>query len=72
MVQKSLLGPIGLFLKFSTLQEYGIEKLFVVENKNVETVQKNIVILARGEKPKEVQAVAGELTYLLFFISQGI
>ncbi|GAM86025.1 hypothetical protein ANO11243_040350 [Dothideomycetidae sp. 11243] len=58
VVQKSLLGPIGLFLKFSTLQEYGVEKLFVVENKNVETTQKNIVLLARGEKPKEVQALA--------------
>ncbi|KAF2154770.1 vacuolar sorting protein [Myriangium duriaei CBS 260.36] len=58
VVQKSLLGPIGLFVKFSTLQEYGIEKLFVVENKNVETTQKNIVFLARGEKPQEVQAVA--------------
>lgn len=59
MVQKSLLGPIGLFTKFSTLQEYGVDKLFVVENTHVETTQKNICFLARGEKPKEVQAVAG-------------
>lgn len=65
MVQRSLLGPIGLFIKFSTLQEYGVEKLFVVENKNVETNQKNIVFLARGEKPKDVQAVAGK-SYLFY------
>ncbi|KAF2224957.1 Sec1-like protein [Elsinoe ampelina] len=58
VIQKSLLGPIGLFTKFSTLQEYGVEKLFVLENRNVETSQKNVVFLARGEKPKEVQAVA--------------
>lgn len=64
MIQKSLLGPIGLFTKFSTLQEYGVEKLFVLENRNVETSQKNIVFLSRGEKPKEVQAVAGMFTIL--------
>ncbi|KAG8627408.1 hypothetical protein KVT40_004891 [Elsinoe batatas] len=58
VIQKSLLGPIGLFTKFSTLQEYGVEKLFVLENRNVETSLKNVVFLARGEKPKEVQAVA--------------
>ncbi|TKX23332.1 Sec1-like protein 2 [Elsinoe australis] len=61
VVQKSLLGPIGLFTKFSTLQEYGVEKLFVLENRNVETAQKNIVFLARGEKPKEVQTVADSI-----------
>ncbi|PNS20884.1 hypothetical protein CAC42_2815 [Sphaceloma murrayae] len=58
VIQKSLLGPIGLFTKFSTLQEYGVEKLFVLENRNVETSQKNIVFVSRAEKPKEVQAVA--------------
>ncbi|KAF4552599.1 Sec1-like protein 1 [Elsinoe fawcettii] len=58
VIQKTLLGPIGLFTKFSTLQEYGVEKLFVLENQNVETSQKNIVFLSRAEKPKDVQAVA--------------
>jgi len=60
VVQRDLLGPIGLFLKFSTLQEYGVDKLFVVENRNVEPSQRNIVFLARGEKPSQVQAIAGE------------
>lgn len=59
MIEKSLLGPIGLFLKFSTLQEYGVEKLFVLENNNVQPLQKNVVFLARGEKPSQVQLVAG-------------
>lgn len=59
VIQKDLLGPLGLFVKFSTLQEYGVEKLFVLENHHVETNQRNIVFVARGEKPKQVQAIAG-------------
>lgn len=46
-------------MKFSTLQEYGVEKLFYIENRNVDYSQRNIVFMSRGEKPKEVQAVAG-------------
>ena len=60
MIQRDLLGPLGLFIKFSTLQEYGVEKLFVLENRNVEPSQRNIVFFARGEKPSQVQLVAGE------------
>lgn len=59
VIQRDLLGPIGLIIKFSTLQEYGVDKLFILENKNAETSQKNVVFLARGEKPHQVQAIAG-------------
>jgi len=51
-------------VKFSTLQEYGVEKLFVLENRNVETTQRNVVFLARGEKPKQVQAVAQQIKHI--------
>lgn len=59
MIEKSLLGPIGLFVKFSTLQEYGVDRLFTLENRNVDTSQRNVVFLVRGEKARQVQAVAG-------------
>ena len=60
VIEKDLLGPIGLFIKYSTLQEYGVEKIFVLENGKVETSQRNIVFLARGEQPQKVQVIAGE------------
>ncbi|CAD0106747.1 unnamed protein product [Aureobasidium uvarum] len=67
VIEKSLAGPIGLLVKFSTLQEYGVDKVFYVENRNVDDSQRNIVFLARGEKPKDVQLIAengvlGEVT----------
>ncbi|KAG9938506.1 Sec1-like protein, partial [Aureobasidium melanogenum] len=34
VIEKSLAGPIGLLVKFSTLQEYGVDKVFYVENRN--------------------------------------
>ena len=59
VIEKALAGPVGLLVRFSTLQEYGVEKLFYIENRNVDFSQRNIVFLARAEKPKQVQAVAG-------------
>ena len=61
MIEKALAGPIGLFVKFSTLQEYGIDKVFFLENENVDTSQKNVIFLIRGEEAETSIVVAGEL-----------
>lgn len=62
VLEKSLAGPVGLCVKFSTLQEYGVDRVFFLENDNVDTSQRNIVFLTRGEKSSEVYAVAGEFS----------
>ena len=59
MIEKSLAGPIGIFVKFSTLQDYGVDKVFFLENDNVDASQKNVIFLARGEKANQPIAVAG-------------
>jgi vacuolar protein sorting-associated protein 33A len=59
VIERSLAGTIGLFVKFSELQEYGVDKLFFLENHNVDSTQRNIVFLARGENAKTVRTVAG-------------
>ena len=66
MIEKSLAGPVGLFLKFSTLQDYGIDKVFFLENDNVDVSQKNIIFLARGENASQAIAVAGKYVLQLF------
>ena len=66
MIEKSLAGPIGLFIKFSTLQDHGIDKVFFLENDNVDASQKNIIFLARGEKANQPIAIAG--MYVLPFL----
>ena len=59
MIEQSLAGSVGLLVKFSTLQDYGVDKVFLLENNNVDASQKNIIFLARGEKAKQPVAVAG-------------
>ena len=59
MIEKSLADVIGVFVKFSTLQEHGIDKLFLLENGNVDSSQKNIIFLARGERAVTAMAIAG-------------
>ena len=59
MIEKGLAGIIDLVVKYSTLQEYGVDQVFFLENANVDTSQRNVVFLVRGEKPRQVQAVAG-------------
>ena len=66
MLQKTLAGPLNLLVKFSTLQEYGVDKPFFLENDNVDSSQRNIVFLVRGERAKTVMAVAS--TYICPFI----
>ncbi len=68
MIEKSLAGPIGIFVKFSTLQDHGVDKVFFLENDNVDASQKNVIFLARGEKANQPIAVAG--MYVLNFLIQ--
>lgn len=66
VISKSLTGPIGLFVRFSTLQEYGVDKVFVLENGNTDSSQRNIVYLIQGEKAAHVQATAGVYSSFYF------
>ena len=66
VIEKSLAGPIGILVKFSTLQDHGIDKIFFLENDNVDASQKNVIFLARGEKANQPLAVAG--MYVLVFL----
>ena len=59
VLEKALAGPLNLLVKFSTLQEYGVDKPFFLENDNVDASQRNVVFLVRGEKAKTVMKVAG-------------
>ncbi|KAI5852520.1 Sec1-like protein [Morchella snyderi] len=47
VLDKSLSGPIGLILKFSALQEHGVDKIFWIDDGVIEATQKNIVFLVR-------------------------
>jgi hypothetical protein len=58
-VSQDLAGPIGLFVKFSTLQEYGVDRVFLLENANVDSSQRNVVFLVHAEKSRQVRTVAG-------------
>lgn len=60
VIERSLAGPLGLYVKFSTLQEYGLDRVFFLEHDNVDTSQRNVVFLARGEKASDVFAIASE------------
>ena len=53
-------------MRFSTLQEYGVDKVFVLENGNTDSSQRNIVYLIQGEKAIHVQATAG--VYSSFYL----
>lgn len=59
VLERGLAGPINLFVKFSTLQEYGVDKLFFLENGNADVSQRNVVFIARGESARHAQSIAG-------------
>jgi hypothetical protein len=67
VIEKALAGTIGLFVKFSTLQEYGVDKVFFLENHNVDASQRNVVFLVRGENAKKTRTVAGTFQLSLPF-----
>lgn len=64
VIEKSLAGPIGILVKFSTLQEHGVDKVFLLENDNVDSSQKNIIFLARGHKAATPIVIAGKYMLL--------
>ncbi|KAK2813186.1 hypothetical protein FQN50_000864 [Emmonsiellopsis sp. PD_5] len=64
VISKDLAGPIGLFVKFSVLQEYGVDRVFLLENTNTDSSQKNIVFLVHAEKPAQVQSTADQIKQL--------
>ncbi|PGH01956.1 hypothetical protein AJ80_08938 [Polytolypa hystricis UAMH7299] len=64
VISKDLAGPVGLFVKFSVLQEYGVDRVFLLENGNVDSSQRNVVFLVHAEKPAHVQATAEQVKKL--------
>ena len=65
VIDQSLAGPTSLFVKFSVLQQYGVDKVFFLENNNVDSSQRNVVFLTRGESADRPLAIAGKQTALL-------
>lgn len=67
-----------MFVKFSVLQEYGVDRVFLLENANIDSSQRNVVFLVRGEKAQHVRTVAGRsypfspLSTLLPIVDSGI
>jgi vacuolar protein sorting-associated protein 33A len=47
-------------VKVSTLQEYGVDKFFFLENDNADTSQHNVVFMAHGECARHATTIAGE------------
>lgn len=46
-------------MKFSTLQQYGVDKVFFLERNNVDASQRSIIFLTRGESADRALAIAG-------------
>ncbi|PSR92389.1 Sec1-like protein [Coniella lustricola] len=61
VIEQSLAGPIGTIVKVSTLQEYGVDKFFFLENNNAGTSQRNVVFIARGECGRHAQSIADQI-----------
>ena len=72
VIEKALAGTIGLFVKFSTLQEYGVDKVFFLENHNVDASQRNVVFLVRGENAKKTRTVAGTVRSFLLVLASRV
>ncbi|KAH9994160.1 vacuolar protein sorting 33A-like protein [Xylariaceae sp. FL0662B] len=64
VIERSLAGPIGVVVKVSTLQDYGVDKFFFLENNNADTSQRNVVFMARGECARHAQSIAEQIKRL--------
>ncbi|KAI8965888.1 vacuolar protein sorting 33A-like protein [Daldinia sp. FL1419] len=64
VIERNLAGPIGVIVKVSTLQDYGVDKFFFLENKNADTSQRNVVFVARGESARHAQSIAEHIKRL--------
>ena len=69
VISQELAGPVGLFVKFSELQQYGVDRVFLLENANIDSSQRNIVFLVRGEKAHHVRIVAGKAVSFRFVVA---
>ncbi|UPK89426.1 hypothetical protein LCI18_000361 [Fusarium solani-melongenae] len=61
VLDRSLVGPIGIIVKVAVLQEYGVDKFFILENDNVDTSQRNVVFIARGECGRHAEVIAAQI-----------
>ncbi|KAI9904679.1 hypothetical protein N3K66_001208 [Trichothecium roseum] len=61
VLDRSLVGPIGTIAKVSTLQEYGVDKFFVLENDNADASQRNVIFIARGECGRHAETIAAQI-----------
>ncbi|KAF0642948.1 hypothetical protein FPSE5266_11788 [Fusarium pseudograminearum] len=61
ILDQSLVGPIGTIVKVATLQEYGVDKFFILENDNADTSQRNVVFISRGECGRHAEAIAAQI-----------
>ncbi|KAM0559677.1 hypothetical protein ACHAPJ_004201 [Fusarium lateritium] len=61
VLDKSLVGPIGTIVKVAVLQEYGVDKFFILENDNADTSQRNVIFIARGECGRHAEAIAAQI-----------
>ncbi|KAI0593369.1 vacuolar protein sorting 33A-like protein [Biscogniauxia sp. FL1348] len=64
VIERSLAGPLGIVVKVSTLQDYGVDKFFFLENNNADTSQRNVVFMARGECARHAQSIADQIKRL--------
>ncbi|KAF7713908.1 Sec1 family protein [Penicillium ucsense] len=64
VISQELAGPVGLIVKFSELQQYGVDRVFLLENANVDSSQRNVVFVVRGEKAHHVRTVAEQIKRL--------
>ncbi|CAK7219958.1 Vacuolar protein-sorting-associated protein 33 [Sporothrix curviconia] len=66
VIEKSLAGPIGTIAKVSTLQDYGVDKFFFLENGNTDTSQRNIVFVAHQIRRLQRESQTGHDFYILW------
>ena len=71
VISQDLAGPVGLFVKFSVLQEYGVDRVFLLQNANVDSSQRNVVFLVRAEKIGQVRMVAGMFVFIPVLLRGG-
>ncbi|KAI5305282.1 telomere binding protein [Ascosphaera pollenicola] len=64
VISKDLAGPVGLVVKFSVLQEYGVDRVFLLENANVDSSQKNVIFIVRAEKPDQIKLTTEQIRRL--------
>ncbi|KAM0252058.1 hypothetical protein ACHAP5_001383 [Fusarium lateritium] len=61
ILDQSLVGPIGTIVKVAVLQEYGVDKFFILENDNADTSQRNVVFISRGECGRHAESIAAQI-----------